>query len=146
MKYVAVGTKYKSKGDKETTEIKMGETTMGIAHFEKSCFRCCDELFLFYFPSILSMLVVRGKVVVGMEKVMVMDMEKYNKDFYKTLQPAMCVGQSRTIGPSVHHTLPFRRFLVGFCIAAPAQMIGQPYHCFCPPTRDFGSRVSCFVF
>ena len=76
MKYVAVGTKYKSKGDKETTEIKMGETTMGIAHFEKSCFGCCDELFLFYFPSILSMLVVRGKVVVGMEKVMVMDMEK----------------------------------------------------------------------
>ena len=57
--------KNKSKGYKNTTETKMGEVTMGIAHLEKCYFGCHDETFLFFFPSILPMLVVREKTVAG---------------------------------------------------------------------------------
>ena len=65
MKYVAVGTKTNQKATKNTTETRMGEVTMGIAHLEKCYFGCHDETFLFFFPSIPPMLVVREKTVAG---------------------------------------------------------------------------------
>ena len=65
---------------------------------------------------------------------------------HATLQPAMSVG--RSVGPSVRPSVRVSFFGVtgGFCITAPAQMLGLAFiYRPCPPARDFSSRVHGLV-